>query len=138
MLTTRLVHPCPPLRFAPPLPTGGGWRDSAARAAYESNFSTQKDRLKEQGWFAEADGGEAWRIHVRASDYDGKPYAEVIQRLRSEIEPIIVGHRDSIQVEFTGGFPLIDAAQGELLDDLTKSFLLAFVVLAPCDDVFDG
>ncbi|WP_417735535.1 efflux RND transporter permease subunit [Rosistilla oblonga] len=119
------------LTFAPTLPRPTGMRGIAAQIAYESQFVAARQKIITEGWLADSAGGESWRIHAKVSDIDGRPYAEVISDLRHRIEPLLPPQPNNVRLEFTGGSPLIDEAQDELLGDLTNSFLLAFAILAP-------
>lgn len=119
------------LTFAPSLPAPTGIRGIAAQVTFESKFAKARPTLIDQGWLAESDVGEAWRIHAQIEDLHGPPYKQVIEDLRRRIDPILGPRTAAVRMEYTGGSPLIDEAQEELLDDLTNSFLLAFAILAP-------
>ncbi|QDV70045.1 MMPL family protein [Rosistilla carotiformis] len=119
------------LTFAPSIPKPSGIRGIAAQVTFESRFNAARPEIISQGWLAESDVGESWRIHVRVPDMDGRPYKAVIGDLRERVGAIFADDVDTVHLEFTGGLPLIDEAQGELLDDLTDSILLAFAILAP-------
>ncbi|QDS89482.1 MMPL family protein [Rosistilla ulvae] len=119
------------LTFAPTIPRPVGFRGIAAQVAYEAKFDAARPEIIAQGWLAESDSGEAWRIHAQVAEIDGRPYTQLIAELRRRLEPLLKSPADGVRLEFTGGSPLIDEAQGELLGDLTNSFLLAFAILAP-------
>ncbi|MEK6249012.1 MAG: MMPL family transporter, partial [Planctomycetales bacterium] len=120
------IGPClSVLSFAPPIPDR-----AVQRGVYKNKINAQRHRLIKEGWLAEEDGDELWRIHVRVPELNHGTFSDVIARLGNTIRPLF-SEEDRIKLTFTGAYPLIDAAQDELLHDLLKSFLLAFAVLCP-------
>ena len=119
------------LSFAPPIPKPGGVRQTIRRTTYEQQFDINREKVRDSGWLTSDGTGESWRIHVRLSEIAGPDYDTVIQDLNEQIQPLFAEDEENITVSYTGGCPLIDESQSELLNDLTQSFLLAFAILCP-------
>lgn len=116
--------------FAPALPPPGSVRRISMRAIMRRNADLIEQQLRAGGFCAEGKPSERlWRISVRASALSDIDYGRFVDVLRKDIDPW-VDAREGISITYTGVIPLIYKAQRELLNDLIKSFLLAFAVIA--------
>ncbi len=87
-----------------------------------------KERLIEENYLAETDNEQLWRITVRARAIGELDYGHFAETLRQQIDPLLQKH--GIRGTYTGFIPLIYKAQRQLLQDLVRSFLTAFAVIA--------
>jgi predicted RND superfamily exporter protein len=73
---------------------------------------------------------ELWRISVRVPAGEEVDYGKFLERLRGHVEPVLEAAAadgiTDVHAEYCGGVPLVHKAQSQLLQDLIKSFLLAF------------
>jgi uncharacterized protein len=117
--------------FAPVFPRRGSTeylvkRPVAARQLVENRQSyVDADFLSDNGT------EELWRISVRVNALSDVDYGFFIETLKAQIDPIVSNnpHR-GISATYTGVIPLIYKAQRQLFNDLVRSFLLAFGVIA--------
>ena len=92
-----------------------------------------RQRLIDEHYLFEEGGRRDWRISARVSGLAGHDYAALLARLETEVEPLLV--EDGVQLagvhsEFTGIMPLIHTVQQTILEDLLRSFLSAFALVA--------
>jgi predicted RND superfamily exporter protein len=114
--------------FAPSLSATGALRQSTTNALLERN----REFFVRQGYLNETGNEERWRITARV--YGGRDvYYDQVQRAIEKRVDQFLGSRgesaEGVDVVFTGSAPLVFAAQEELLRGLTRSFLLAFVLI---------
>lgn len=114
------------INFSPSLPRRGGVADVARRQMI--NRPETLERLRETGYVTDTDEQRLWRITVRAPAIGELDYGLFAERLRGEIDPILAAAEAS--GTYTGVIPLIYKAQRQLLQDLFRSFLAAFGVIA--------
>ena len=116
--------------FAPLPPTGGFARDAAERAVLKRNVPLLRQRLRQARFLADGRSGEQlWRITVRAPALSDIDYGRFVETLREHLDPAVENARD-VRVTYTGVIPLIYKAQRALLNDLTESFFMAFLMIA--------
>jgi predicted RND superfamily exporter protein len=92
------------------------------------NRQRTKERLIEAGFLAETGNERLWRITVRANAIGDLDYGRFATTLQKSIDPLLRDHDAS--GTYTGIIPLIYKAQRQLLQDLFRSFLAAFAVIA--------
>ncbi len=115
--------------FSPLLPTGGFARDAAGRAVLKHNVPLLRQRLRQARFLADGDGGERlWRISIRAPALSDIDYGRFVETLREQLDPAVENAKD-VRVTYTGVIPLIYKAQRTLLNDLTESFFMAFLMI---------
>ncbi len=114
------------VNLSPPLPKGRTVREVVARKVITSQRT--QDRLTEANFLAEADGERLWRISVRARAIGDLDYGEFAETLRQRVDPLLIAN--NVHGTYTGVIPLIYKAQRQLLEDLFRSFLAAFAVIA--------
>lgn len=117
--------------LAPPLPERASVADAFRARVQERKMSKNEDRFVKARYLAFTEGDELWRITVRMNALTDVDYGIYIDRLRSQIDPLIASNwgRD-VSAIYTGAIPLIYKAQRMLLSDLGRSFFGAFVVIA--------
>ncbi|MBL7039554.1 MAG: MMPL family transporter [Pirellulaceae bacterium] len=123
--------------FAPKL---GPFRGrSAAPGRYVRRFVADRLLLEHRNEFIEGrylaeDGDwEMWRIEARVSKFTDLDYEAFVQQLDAEIRPVLTAAGippGAAHVTYTGGVPLVFAAQQELFDALFVSFTLAVGLVA--------
>jgi len=114
----------------PRIPKGGSIGQVIKRELMSQQL--KKDRLKrrliEEHFLAETENEQLWRISVRARAIGKLDYGLFTETLRQRIDPLLQKH--GVHGTYTGFIPLIYKAQRQLLQDLARSFLAAFAVIA--------
>jgi predicted RND superfamily exporter protein len=116
-----------------------GWSDSnsvgavARRAAVRNAIQNNLSTLKEQGWIAEANDEEIWRLICKVSATSSKDYGELVALVKGTCDAVLDGwpSNDSVRLEYTGLTPIMHQTQITLLRDLGYSFLTAFLLITP-------
>ncbi|QEG43264.1 efflux RND transporter permease subunit [Roseimaritima ulvae] len=114
------------INLAPRLPRGGGIADVAKRQVINRESTYQG--LLATDFVAETEDEQLWRITVRAEAIGDLDYGRFAETLRQNIDPLLQQQR--ARGTYTGVIPLIYKAQRQLLQDLFRSFLAAFAVIA--------
>lgn len=108
------------------LPSGSSIRDILERKIINSPVTLK--RLMEAHFFARTETEQLWRITVRAEAIGDLDYGRFAERLKKRVDPLLA--KENARGMFTGVIPLIYKAQRQLLQDLFRSFLAAFAVIA--------
>jgi hypothetical protein len=114
--------------LSPRIPRGGGVRQLIRRRLLSRQLEEGQDRLIEERFLAESSEGQLWRITVRANAIGDLDYGRFADTLRERITPLL--QENDVHATYTGIIPLIYKAQRQLLQDLVRSFLAAFAVIA--------
>lgn len=117
--------------FAPEIPPENqpGFRAVMRRASIRKVLDGKLEDYERMNYLVREDGGELWRISARVHAADRLDYGALMQRLRNTVSATLKGH-ERIEPIYAGSVPLIFKAQSEMLNDLIKSFGLAFVMIA--------
>ena len=117
--------------FAPPLPDGRGTRDVVRRRLLARRLPNSRQRYVDAHFLADSGGEQLWRISVRAKALSEVDYGRFVEVLRRRVDPILSAQPGGgVRATYTGVIPLIYKAQRQLFNDLLKSFLTAFFVIA--------
>ncbi len=96
---------------------------AAARPAFEK-----------AGRLVVVDGQEQWRLSAYVSALSNIDYGAFLDQLRARLDPILVddGHQAlaGVRATYTGIMPLVHELQRQLMDDLFRSFVAAFALIA--------
>jgi predicted RND superfamily exporter protein len=121
--------------FAPPIPKASGLRAAIRRRIFVKRLEDGRHRFVDEGFLATDGDEEFWRVTARIPAVHDVDYGEFVSRVRQQVEPIVQSQQDrdieGITVMYTGMSPLLHEAQQQLLDDLIKSFLIAFLLICP-------
>jgi hypothetical protein len=120
--TMSAVNLSPPL----PLPTGRRVRDVVQRKLI--NSGSVHDQFVASRFLSETDDEQLWRISVRAQAIGDLDYGRFAESLKEAIDPLLI--ENDVRGTYTGIIPLIYKAQRQLLQDLFRSFIAAFAVIA--------
>ena len=117
--------------FAPTLPASSSARDLLTRRVIAARLSKHRDRFEAIHFLHDEQDRQHWRISTRvAADSleEGRILADIQQQIDAFLKsPNLLG--DIPTAEVSGGIPLITMAQQQLLEDLARSFLLAFLLI---------
>lgn len=122
--------------FLPPLPPPGrtGFRGTARRSLYAKLLQERRDRLAELRFLKRDGDKELWRISGRATASSHVEYGALLDSLDEKMQSQVLNAADAralqVDVVVTGSIPLIHRSQEQLLEDLFKSYLGAFAVIA--------
>ncbi len=120
--------------FIPNFPRGGGLSGTVRKRVFLRQIENSREGLIAGKYLAETDDGEAWRISSRILGQPDFDYGQFLNRLRSEIDPILArvqaaGH-PGVSATSTGVLVLVYQIQEAMLDDLFSSFLTALLLVA--------
>jgi predicted RND superfamily exporter protein len=119
--------------FVPPLPSQeGDLRSISRRRTFNMRLGHEREGLAELGYLREDGDQELWRISSRVKSSGEHDYGQLMLDVRRKVAEVL-GQQErvpGVSAVFSGSVPLVHKAQDQLLDDLFKSFLLAFVVIA--------
>ena len=117
--------------FAPVLPRRGTAKYALRRPVMARQLAENRQYYVDAHFVSENATEELWRISVRVNALSDVDYGFFIDTLRNQVGPIVSADPDlGIRATYTGVIPLIYKAQRQLFNDLVKSFLLAFGVIA--------
>ncbi len=117
--------------FAPAIPSGRNARDFARRSSLNSQLSKDRKRLLETGYVADGDGCDLWRVTARVRALNDTDYAMFLDNVRQHVDSLLAAEQiEGVSAEYTGAIPLLYKCLRLLLEDLVRSFLLAFVVIS--------
>ncbi|TWT34281.1 efflux RND transporter permease subunit [Blastopirellula retiformator] len=118
--------------FAPefPDPKQRGFIAAARRASFRKVLEGRLDEYVEMHYLSMAEQGDhLWRISARVSAADRLDYGDLMARVKQSVDATLAEHPE-IEPIYSGSVPLVFKAQTEMLNDLIKSFGLAFVMIA--------
>ncbi|MDR2169883.1 MAG: MMPL family transporter [Planctomycetaceae bacterium] len=113
----------------------GGWRNIARERVFTRLLYANRNELAASGYFAERDDVQYWRITVRNFASRNEDQGPFLDAVRSLVDGYIKSDLSSsgdvrlLDNYVCGGVPLVYRAQRQLLMDLQKSFLSAFILI---------
>jgi hypothetical protein len=121
--------------LTPPIPNARGARGVMRRTAFAKQLEQEKHCLVEEGFLAEGNAGQVWRITARVPAMHDLDYGDFVSRVRDRAESVVREQSSvragDVSLAYTGIAPMVHHAQGQLLADLTNSFTTAAVQIAP-------
>jgi predicted RND superfamily exporter protein len=119
--------------FAPSIPRPGGLLRTAKRGILRNELEKSADAYVRRGFVKPSPEGQLWRVSARVEALNALDYGHFIEQMRQRIDPLLAQYNErlggGISATYTGMVPLVYKAQRMLLDDLIKSFLLAFLLI---------
>ena len=119
--------------FAPRIPRPGGLKQMVKRGIARKQLQLNEDAYAEAGYVRQSAEGQLWRVSARVEALNALDYGHFIGLMHTQIDPILALYNErfggGISAVYTGIVPLVYKAQRMLLEDLIKSFLLAFVLI---------
>ena len=119
--------------FAPRIPRPGGIRQLMKRGIARKQFQRNEHVYADAGYVRQSAEGELWRVSARVEALNALDYGHFIGLMRTRVDPLLAQYNarfgGGISAIYTGVVPLVYKAQRMLLEDLIKSFLLAFVLI---------
>ena len=113
----------------PPTMTGGIGQITQA-AIFRRQLWSNQSRLSEIGYLHVDEHSNFWRITIRTPATEEIDYGLLLADVQNVVDTTFAnGDLEPEQVNIAGGVPLIYQVQEQLLSDLIKSFLLAFVLV---------
>ena len=120
--------------FAPPLPEGTGTRLLLRRRALEKRLEDSRQQFIDARYLKPVEGEELWRVSARVEALNDIDYGDFVVKLKQVVEPVLAAQQQAgitgVSATYTGVMPLIYKSQRQLLDDLSSSFLTAFLLIA--------
>jgi len=118
--------------FAPDVPRGGGLRQMIRRKVMAKALANRIGYFESQGLMASVNGRELWRIQVRTPTTATLDFAKLTADLRTTMETGLSPDGGSeVDIRLAGLTPLFHDTQEQLLADLIKSFVIAFILITP-------
>ncbi len=117
--------------FFPTIPKPGGIGQTARRAALSNRLEESITQFTEGKLYAVDEGRKVWRISARVSALDDTDYGKFLELLRGRVDPLVKQRAGAnAETVYTGALPVAYQAQTALLDDLFRSYLTAFALVA--------
>ena len=117
--------------FGPLLPTSTSARDLLARRVIAARLSKHREWLESIRFLDESADSQDWRVSTRVTA-DSLEQGQVLATIQSHIDTFLASNslpQEKVTARVSGGIPLIYMAQQQLLVDLVRSFLLAFLLI---------
>ncbi len=129
----KLGYALSAVTFMPELPRSGSLRDVSRRSVMRKRLEEALDILKSQGWVADTERGQVWRITAKVSATADEDYGVLTNRVIERATNVAreSGQTLPFDVEFTGLYPVMHSTQLSLIDDLQISFTAAFILITP-------
>lgn len=125
------------LNFAPAIPSDParrlGVRDLVRQRLLERRLQESRDTYEELRVLHADSNWESWRISGRVSSSETTDMKRSLRRVRAVVDPIVAQAAEEypgVKVLYSGTMPIVEKTQEQLLDDLTRSFIVAFVFIA--------
>ena len=117
--------------FAPVIPGKDvkGYRAVLQRATIRKKLESQLPQYVSMNYLRIENDAELWRISARVRAADRLHYGDLMRSVRDAVK-VALEKQPQIEPIYSGSVPLVFKAQSEMLNDLIKSFGLAFVMIA--------
>ncbi|MFK7776734.1 MAG: MMPL family transporter [Gimesia sp.] len=110
-----------------------GFESIFRKVVTNKKLSENRQAILDSVYLSETDGIESWRISARVPALAKVDYGAALNRLKSTLQPELDKYGEQgvhLTAYYTGIMPLIHTVQQLILQDLTWSFLTAFVLVA--------
>ncbi len=117
--------------FRPPIPSGRSANSLVKRRLTIKTWEQGVDSLESANLLRRSPQENLWRISLRVAALNDIDYGDFLNNVQTNVVNQIA-HLDKpgISSELTGGIPLVYKAQHQILHDLARSFLTAFVFIS--------
>ncbi len=117
--------------FAPALPEDPrGVMAVVQRTVLRRRLEEARDLLVETQYLLETEDEQMWRISVRVAAHRKLEFGPLLDRLHEVVDEALAAEGEGRpETVITGGVPLVQAAQSQLLLDLFWSFMAAFAMI---------
>jgi len=119
--------------FIPTLPRSTAVRDVVRRSIMRKKLLEELPKLIDQGWIAETNTGNIWRVTAKVSALTNDDYGILTRRVQEAVDIALKedGSSAIVETELTGLSPVMHETQKLLLTDLGASFTTAFLLITP-------
>ena len=123
-----------PLSISPQI----GRRGRGGRSVVRQTMLNQQLELKrtvfiENAMLRETATEELWRVSARAFAGKGLNYTTLLEEIEKSVEPILLRSKSlgmgNVRAVYSGGVPITQKAQHQMMQDLIHSFSLAFALI---------
>ena len=117
--------------FSPTLPEAHSARDLMLRRVIATRLEKHRNQLEDLQFLHTEEDSQGWRISTRVNSLNLE-YEQFLRKLNDQIETFLESEAKAdmrVSAYVCGGVPLVYMAQEQLLKDLIRSFLLAFVLI---------
>ena len=116
--------------FVPPIPRGRSIRSTIARNVVKKLIRDPDSSLRSLGFIADTDDRQMWRISFRMSQDENTNLGAQIATVKDAVETALINSPVPVEVTLTGALTIVEKTQEVLLNDLFRSFVAAFVIIA--------
>ena len=119
--------------FLPTWSESSAIRSTVKRAVMRNAIDSAIPKLKDQGFIAQSEDGEVWRIMAKVSATSDMDFGQLTRAVSSTTNKVLSDASPELNIssEFTGLSPVMHETQIALLTDLGFSFLSAFLMITP-------
>lgn len=118
------------LTFIPPIAQRRSLAATAQRSVVRRLIRDPDSSLGKLGFIARDGNTEVWRLSLQIPQHAEVDHAKEIEIIQKAANQAIVGQEIPVAVSLTGKIVIIQRAQEVLLNDLFRSFVTAFAVIA--------
>jgi len=119
--------------FGPNPVKHNGFESIFRKVVTNKKLGENRQAILDSVYLSETDGKESWRISARVPALEKVDYGAALNKLKSTLQPELEKYGEQgvhLTAYYTGIMPLIHTVQQLILQDLTWSFLTAFVLVA--------
>ena len=118
------------MSFVPAIPKRRSLSATATRGVVRQLIRDPESSLGKLAFIHRDDSAEVWRISVRMPQGEDTDFRSEIVTVREAVRKELDGSDIPVEVSFTGHVSIVQTAQQVLLNDLFRSFLSAFGIVA--------
>lgn len=119
--------------FLPDLPKSASMRDVTIRSVLRAKLRNAVPTLTDQGWVAQSDSYQTWRITAKVSALSDDDYGQLTKHVQDAVFKVTseAESKSVFMTEYTGLSPVMHETQLMLLKDFGASFTTAFLLITP-------
>ncbi len=118
------------MTFVPAIPREHSLGATARRSVIKKLIRDPDSSLGKLGFIARDSESEVWRISIKMPQLDEDDYGDDISAILMTVKDRLADTELPVQITLTGHVTIVQASQEILLDDLFRSFMTAFAVIA--------
>jgi len=123
-----------PIDFLPSLPDRASLPPEAYSAAVRQTLEASRPTFRDVGRLFVNAQGEQWRLSVFVSALDKMDYGDFLTQLSERTDPLLLDVKSAklagVSANYTGIMALVHQIQRQLMQDLFRSFVAAFALIA--------
>ncbi len=119
--------------FGPNPVKHNGFESIFRKVVTNKKLKENRKAIENSVYLSDNDGKESWRISARVPALGKIDYGAALNKLKATLQPELDQYSEQgvhLTAYYTGIMPLIHTVQQLILEDLTRSFMTAFILVA--------